>query len=206
MEKWTKKQELEIENDKLKIVNVILENSVNTLKYIIMEKNKEILELEKWNTIHINQISDLIIENQKLKIFKQERKIKMKKLLGKLFKKDNSKEKIPLKLRIKNYFKKQWLKIVLSIIFIFISLLICALTVIDAKWITGTSDEFNKFMNEEMVKFFGKFNSGIMLAGVFVFWWGGAIYFAIKFEKLIRLIIQKIKAKRALKNKTKQSH
>ncbi len=40
MEKWTKKQELEIENDKLKIVNVILENSVNTLKYIIMEKNK----------------------------------------------------------------------------------------------------------------------------------------------------------------------
>ncbi len=34
MEKWTKKQELEIENDKLKIVNVILENSVNTLKYI----------------------------------------------------------------------------------------------------------------------------------------------------------------------------
>ncbi|WP_339024386.1 hypothetical protein [Spiroplasma endosymbiont of Agriotes lineatus] len=47
MEKWTKKQELEIENDKLKIVNVILENSVNTLKYIIMEKNKEILELER---------------------------------------------------------------------------------------------------------------------------------------------------------------
>ncbi|WP_342264621.1 hypothetical protein [Spiroplasma endosymbiont of Clivina fossor] len=42
MEKWTKNQELEIENDKLKIVNVILENSVNTLKYIIMEKNKEI--------------------------------------------------------------------------------------------------------------------------------------------------------------------
>ncbi|WP_339024296.1 hypothetical protein [Spiroplasma endosymbiont of Agriotes lineatus] len=35
MEKWTKKQELEIENDKLKIANVILENSVNALKYII---------------------------------------------------------------------------------------------------------------------------------------------------------------------------
>ncbi|WP_215825939.1 hypothetical protein [Spiroplasma endosymbiont of 'Nebria riversi'] len=108
----------------------------------------------------------------------------MKKLLGKLFKKDNLKEKTPLKLRIKNSFKKQWLKIVLSIIFIFISLLICALTVIDTKWITGTSDEFNNFMNEEMVKFFGKFNRGIMLAGIFVFWWGGAIYFVIKFEKL----------------------
>jgi len=116
------------------------------------------------------------------------------------------KEKMPLKLRIKNSFKKQWLKIVLSIIFIFISLLICALTVSDAKWITGTSDEFNNFMNEEMVKFFGKFNSGIMLAGIFVFWWGGAIYFAIKFEKLIRFIIQKIKAKRALKNEIKQTH
>ncbi|WP_342223956.1 hypothetical protein [Spiroplasma endosymbiont of Asaphidion curtum] len=113
------------------------------------------------------------------------------------------KEKMPLKLRIKNSFKKQWLKIVLSIIFIFISLLICALTVIDTKWITGTSDEFNNFMNEEMVKFFGKFNSGIMLAGIFVFWWDGAIYFAIKFEKLIRFIIQKIKAKRALKNEIK---
>ncbi|WP_339024001.1 hypothetical protein [Spiroplasma endosymbiont of Agriotes lineatus] len=169
MEKWTKKQELETENDKLKIVNVILENSVNTLKYIIMEKNKEILELEKWNTIHINQKSDLIIENQKLKIFKHERRIKMKKLLAKLFKKDNSKEKMPLKLRIKNSFKKQWLKIALSIIFIFISLLICALTVIDTKWITGTSDEFNNFMNKEMVDFFGKFNSGIMLVGIFVF-------------------------------------
>ncbi|WP_339024935.1 hypothetical protein [Spiroplasma endosymbiont of Agriotes lineatus] len=202
MEKWNKKQELEIENDKLKIVNVILENSVNTLKYIIMEKNKEILELEKWNTIHINQKSDLIIENQKLKIFKHERRIKMKKLLAKLFKKDDSKEKMPLK--IKNSFKKQWLKVLLSIIFIFISLLICALTVIDTKWITGTSDEFNNFMNEQMVKFFGKFNSGIMLAGIFVFWWDGAIYFAIKFEKLIRLIIQKIKAKRALKNEMKQ--
>ncbi|WP_339024307.1 hypothetical protein [Spiroplasma endosymbiont of Agriotes lineatus] len=206
MEKWTKKQELEIENDKLKIANVILENSVNTLKYIIMEKNKEILELEKWNTIHINQKSDLIIENQKLKNFKHERRIKMKKLLAKLFKKDNSKEKLPLKLRSKISFKKQWLKIVLSIIFIFISLLICALTVIDTKWITGTSDEFNNFMNKEMVEFFGKFNSGIMLAGIFVFWWGGAIYFAIKFEKLIRLIIQKIKAKRALKNEIKQTH
>ncbi|WP_342263610.1 hypothetical protein [Spiroplasma endosymbiont of Clivina fossor] len=34
----------------------------------------------------------------------------MKKLLVKLFKKDNSKEKTPLKLRIKNSFKKQWLK------------------------------------------------------------------------------------------------
>lgn len=130
----------------------------------------------------------------------------MKKLLVKLFKKDNSKEKMPLKLRIKNSFKKQWLKIVLSIIFIFISLLICALTVSDTKWITGTSDEFNKFMNEEMVKFFGKFNSGIMLAGIFVFWWGGAIYFAIKFEKFIRFIIQKVKAKRALKNEIKQTH
>ncbi|WP_339025171.1 hypothetical protein [Spiroplasma endosymbiont of Agriotes lineatus] len=41
MEKWTKKQELEIENDKLKIANVILENSVNTLKYIIMKKIKK---------------------------------------------------------------------------------------------------------------------------------------------------------------------
>ncbi|WP_342262405.1 MULTISPECIES: hypothetical protein [unclassified Spiroplasma] len=128
----------------------------------------------------------------------------MKKLLGKLFKKDNSKEKMPLKLRIKNSFKKRWLKIVLSIVFIFISLLICALTVSGAKWITGTSDEFNDFMNKEMVNFFGKFNSGIMLAGIFVFWWGGAIYFAIKFEKLIRLIIQKIKTKRALKNEMKQ--
>ncbi|WP_338967508.1 MULTISPECIES: hypothetical protein [unclassified Spiroplasma] len=128
----------------------------------------------------------------------------MKKLLGKLFKKDNSKEKLLLKIRIKNSFKKQWLKIALSIIFIFISLLICALTAIDTKWITGTSDEFNNFMNKEMVGFFGKFNSGIMLAGIFVFWWGGAIYFAIKFEKLIRLIIQKVKAKRALKNETKQ--
>ncbi|WP_338968898.1 hypothetical protein [Spiroplasma endosymbiont of Lonchoptera lutea] len=128
----------------------------------------------------------------------------MKKFLGKLFKKDNSKEKTPLKLRIKNSFKKQWLKIILSIIFIFISLLICAFTVIDTKWITGTRDEFNKFMNEEMVKFFGKFNSGIMLAGIFIFWWGGAIYFAIKLEKLIRFIIQKIKFKRALKNETKQ--
>lgn len=125
----------------------------------------------------------------------------MKKLLVKFFKKDNLKEKMPLKLRIKNSFKKQWLKIVLSIIFIFISLLICALTVIDTKWITGTSDEFNNFMNKEMVNFFGKFNSGIMLAGIFVFWWGGAIYFAIKFEKLIRFIIQKIKAKRTMKNK-----
>ncbi|WP_339024198.1 hypothetical protein [Spiroplasma endosymbiont of Agriotes lineatus] len=124
----------------------------------------------------------------------------MKKLLAKLFKKDNSKEKLPLKLRIKISFKKQWLKIVLSIIFIFISLLICALTVIDTKWITGTSDEFNNFMNKEMVKFFGKFNSGIMLTGIFVFWWGGAIYFAIKFEKFILFIIQKIKAKRVLKN------
>ncbi|WP_342278042.1 hypothetical protein [Spiroplasma endosymbiont of Nephrotoma flavescens] len=114
----------------------------------------------------------------------------MKKLLSKLFKKDNSKEKLLLKIRIKNSFKKQWLKIALSIIFIFISLLICALTAIDTKWITGTSDEFNNFMNKEMVGFFGKFNSGIMLAGIFVFWWGGAIYFAIKFEKLIRLIIQ----------------
>ncbi|WP_342264707.1 hypothetical protein [Spiroplasma endosymbiont of Clivina fossor] len=206
MEKWTKKQELETENDKLKIVNVILENSVNTLKYIIMEKNKEILELEKWNTIHINQKSDLIIENQKLKIFKHERRIKMKKLLAKLFKKDNSKEKMPLKLRIKNSFKKQWLKIALSIIFIFISLLICALTAMDTKWITRTSNEFNDFMNKQMVEFFGKFNSGIMLAGIFVFWWGGAIYFAIKFEKLIRLIIQKIKAKRALKNEIKQTY
>lgn len=130
----------------------------------------------------------------------------MKKLLVKLFKKDNSKEKMPLKLRIKNSFKKQWLKIVLSIIFIFISLLICALTVSDTKWITGTSDEFNKFMNEEMIKFFGKFNSGIMLAGIFVFWWGGAIYFAIKFEKFIRFIIQKVKAKRVLKNEIKQTH
>ncbi|WP_342277645.1 hypothetical protein [Spiroplasma endosymbiont of Nephrotoma flavescens] len=128
----------------------------------------------------------------------------MKKLLGKLFKKDNSKEKLLLKIRIKNSFKKQWLKIALSIIFIFISLLICALTAIDTKWLTGTSDEFNNFMNKEMVGFFGKFNSGIMLAGIFVFWWGGAIYFAIKFEKLIRLIIQKVKAKRALKNETKQ--
>ncbi|WP_215826415.1 hypothetical protein [Spiroplasma endosymbiont of 'Nebria riversi'] len=204
MEKWTKKQELEIENDKLKIANVILENSVNTLKYIIMKKNNEILELEKWNTIHINQKSDLIIENQKLKIFKHERKIKMKKLLAKLFKKDNSKEKMPLKLIIKNSFKKQWLKVSLSIIFIFISLLICALTVIDTKWITITSAEFNDFMNKQMVDFFGKFNSGVMLAGIFVFWWGGAIYFAIKFEKLIRFIIQKIKAKRALKNEMKQ--
>ncbi|WP_339024333.1 hypothetical protein [Spiroplasma endosymbiont of Agriotes lineatus] len=130
----------------------------------------------------------------------------MKKLLGKLFKKDNLKEKTPLKLRIKNSFKKQWLKILLSIIFIFISLLICALTVIDTKWITGTSDEFNDFMNKEMVNFFGKFNSGIMLAGIFVFWWGGAIYFAIKFEKLIRFIIQKIKAKRVLKNEIKQTN
>ncbi|WP_342277696.1 hypothetical protein [Spiroplasma endosymbiont of Nephrotoma flavescens] len=130
----------------------------------------------------------------------------MKKLLVKLFKKDNSKEKKPLKLRIKNSFKKQWLKIVLSTIFIFISLLICALTVSDTKWITGTSNEFNDFMNKEMVKFFGKFNNGIMLAGIFVFWWGGAIYFALKFEKLIRLIIQKIKAKRALKNEIKQTH
>ncbi|WP_338967071.1 hypothetical protein [Spiroplasma endosymbiont of Lonchoptera lutea] len=130
----------------------------------------------------------------------------MKKILGKLFKKDNSKEKMSLKLRIKNWFKKQWLKIVLSIIFIFISLLICALTVSDTKWITGTSDEFNNFMNKEMVNFFGKFNSGIMLAGIFVFWWGGAIYFAIKFEKLIRLIIKKIKAKRVLKNEIKQTH
>ncbi|WP_339025336.1 hypothetical protein [Spiroplasma endosymbiont of Agriotes lineatus] len=179
MEKWNKKQELEMENDKLKIVNVILENSVNTPKYIIMEKNKEILELEKWNTIHINQKSDLIIENQKLKIFKHERRIKMKKLLAKLFKKDNSKEKMPLK--IKNSFKKQWLKVLLSIIFIFISLLICTLTVIDTKWITGTSNEFNNFVNKEMVDFFGKFNSDIMLAGIFVFWWDGAIYFAIKF-------------------------
>ncbi|WP_339024464.1 hypothetical protein [Spiroplasma endosymbiont of Agriotes lineatus] len=110
------------------------------------------------------------------------------------------------KLKIKNSFKKQWLKVVLSIIFIFTSLLLCALTVIDTKWITGTSNEFNDFMNEEMVKFFGKFNSGIMLAGIFVFWWGGVIYFAIKFEKLIRLIIQKIKAKRALKNEIKQTH
>ncbi|WP_339024913.1 hypothetical protein [Spiroplasma endosymbiont of Agriotes lineatus] len=101
----------------------------------------------------------------------------MKKLLAKLFKKDNSKEKMPLKLRIKNSFKKQWLKIVLSIIFIFISLLICALIVSDTKWITGTSKEFNDFMNEEMVNFFGKFNSGIMPAGIFVFWWGGAILF-----------------------------
>ncbi|WP_338968386.1 hypothetical protein [Spiroplasma endosymbiont of Lonchoptera lutea] len=116
----------------------------------------------------------------------------MKKFLGKLFKKDNSKEKTPLKLRIKNSFKKQWLKIILSIIFIFISLLICAFTVIDTKWITGTRDEFNKFMNEEMVKFFGKFNSGIMLAGIFIFWWGGAIYFAIKLEKLIRFIIPEL--------------
>ncbi|WP_342263934.1 hypothetical protein [Spiroplasma endosymbiont of Clivina fossor] len=206
MEKWTKNQELEIENDKLKIVNGILENSVNTLKYIIMEKNKEILKLEKWNIIHINQISDLIIENEKLKIFKHERRIKMKKLLGKLFKKDNSKEKTPLRLKIKNSFKKQWLKVSLSIIFIFISLLICALTVIDTKWITGTSKEFNDFMNKQMVDFFGKFNSGIMLAGIFVFWWGGAIYFAIKFEKLIRFIVQKIKAKRVLKNETKQTH
>ncbi|WP_339024985.1 hypothetical protein [Spiroplasma endosymbiont of Agriotes lineatus] len=130
----------------------------------------------------------------------------MKKLLIKLFKKDNSKEKMPLKLRIKNSFKKQWLKIVLSIIFIFISLLLCVLTAINTKWITGTSDEFNNFMNEQMVKFFGKFNSGIMLAGIFVFWWGGAIYFVIKFKKLIRLIIQKIKAKRALKNEIKQTH
>ncbi|WP_339025169.1 hypothetical protein [Spiroplasma endosymbiont of Agriotes lineatus] len=130
----------------------------------------------------------------------------MKKILVKLFKKDNSKEKIPLKVRIKKFLKKQWLKVVLSIIFIFISLLICALTVIDTKWITGTSDEFNNFMNKEMVNFFGKFNSGIMLAGIFVFWWSGAIYFAIKFEKLIRFIIQKIKAKRALKNEIKQTH
>ncbi|WP_342264754.1 hypothetical protein [Spiroplasma endosymbiont of Clivina fossor] len=113
---------------------------------------------------------------------------------------------MPLKLRIKNSFKKQWLKIVLSIIFIFISLLICALTVIDAKWITGTSNEFNDFMNKQMVDFFGKFNSGIMLAGIFVFWWGGAIYFAIKFEKLIRFIVQKIRAKRVLKNEIKQTH
>ncbi|WP_342224328.1 hypothetical protein [Spiroplasma endosymbiont of Asaphidion curtum] len=130
----------------------------------------------------------------------------MKKLLGKLFKKDNSKEKMALKLRIKNWFKNHWLKIVLSIIFIFISLLICALTASDTKWITGTSNEFNNFMNKEMVDFFGKFNSGIMLAGIFVFWWGGTIYFAIKFEKLIRLIIQKIKAKRVLKNEIKQAH
>ncbi len=137
---------------------------------------------------------------------KYERRVKIKKLLGKLFKKDNSKEKMPLKLKIQNSFKNQWLKIVLSIIFIFISLLICALTAIDTKWITGTSDEFNNFMNKQMVDFFGKFNSGIMLAGIFVFWWGGAIYFAIKFEKLIRFIIQKIKAKRALKNETKQTH
>ncbi|WP_215825915.1 hypothetical protein [Spiroplasma endosymbiont of 'Nebria riversi'] len=128
----------------------------------------------------------------------------MKKLLAKLFKKDNSKEKMPLKLIIKNSFKKQWLKVSLSIIFIFISLLICTLTVIDTKWITRTSAEFNDFMNKQMVDFFGKFNSGIMLAGIFVFWWGGAIYFAIKFEKLIRFIIQKIKAKRALKNEMKQ--
>ncbi|WP_342263055.1 hypothetical protein [Spiroplasma endosymbiont of Dromius quadrimaculatus] len=46
----------------------------------------------------------------------------------------------------------------------------------------------------------------IMLAGIFVFWWGGAIYFAIKFEKLIRFIIQKIKTKRVLKNEIKQTH
>ncbi|WP_338966789.1 hypothetical protein [Spiroplasma endosymbiont of Lonchoptera lutea] len=83
---------------------------------------------------------------------------------------------------------------------------ICALTVIDTKWITGTSDEFNDFMNKEMVDFFGKFNSVIMLAGIFVFWWGGAIYFAIKFEKLIRFTIQKIKAKKALKNEIKQTN
>ncbi|WP_215826324.1 hypothetical protein [Spiroplasma endosymbiont of 'Nebria riversi'] len=130
----------------------------------------------------------------------------MKKLLGKLFKKDNSKEKTPLRLKIKNSFKKQWLKVSLSIIFIFISLLICALTAIDTKWITGTSNEFNNFMNKQMVDFFGKFNSDIMLAGIFVFWWGGAIYFAIKFEKLVRFIIQKIKAKRALKNEIKKTH
>ncbi|WP_342263587.1 hypothetical protein [Spiroplasma endosymbiont of Clivina fossor] len=116
------------------------------------------------------------------------------------------KEKIPLKLRIKNYFKKQWLKVSLSIIFIFISLLICSLISMNTEWINGTSDQFNKFMNEQMVKFFGKFNSGIMLAGIFVFWWGGAIYFAIKFEKLILFIIQKIKAKRALKNEIKQTN
>ncbi|WP_342264186.1 hypothetical protein [Spiroplasma endosymbiont of Clivina fossor] len=130
----------------------------------------------------------------------------MKKILVKLFKKDNSKEKMSLKLRIKNSFKKQWLKIVLSIIFVFISLLICTLTAIDTKWVTGTSNEFNDFMNKQMVDFFGKFNSGIMLAGIFVFWWGGAIYFAIKFEKLIRFIIKKIKAKRILKNEIKQTH
>ncbi|WP_215826063.1 hypothetical protein [Spiroplasma endosymbiont of 'Nebria riversi'] len=94
----------------------------------------------------------------------------------------------------------------LSIIFIFISLLICALTVSDTKWITGTNKEFNDFMNQEMVNFFGKFNSGIMLAGIFVFWWGGAIYFAIKFEKLIRFIVQKIKVKRAFKNEIKQTN
>ncbi|WP_342263468.1 hypothetical protein [Spiroplasma endosymbiont of Clivina fossor] len=76
----------------------------------------------------------------------------MKKLLVKLFKKDNSKEKALLKLRIKNSFKKQWLKIALSIIFIFISLLICALTAIDTKWITGTSNEFNNFMNRLLAK------------------------------------------------------
>ncbi|WP_338968603.1 hypothetical protein [Spiroplasma endosymbiont of Lonchoptera lutea] len=130
----------------------------------------------------------------------------MKKFLGQLFRKDNSKEKKSLKLKIKNSFKKQWLKIVLSIIFIFISLLICALTVSDTKWITGTSNEFNDFMNKQMVDFFGKFNSVIMFTGIFVFWWGGAIYFAIKFDKLIRFIIQKIKAKRILKNEITQTH
>ncbi|WP_342189753.1 hypothetical protein [Spiroplasma endosymbiont of Dilophus febrilis] len=39
----------------------------NFLKEEIKSRDKTIAELEKWNTIHINQKSDLIIENQKLK-------------------------------------------------------------------------------------------------------------------------------------------
>ncbi|WP_342263577.1 hypothetical protein [Spiroplasma endosymbiont of Clivina fossor] len=129
----------------------------------------------------------------------------MKKLLGKLFKKDNSKEKMPLKLRIKNSFKKQWLKIVLSIIFIFISLILWTLTLLDTKWIMGTNREFIDFIEKDMYKFFG-LNTVIMLLGLFVYWFGTAIFIAFQVEKLVWLIVKKIKAKRALKNEMKQTH
>ncbi|WP_342262683.1 MULTISPECIES: hypothetical protein [unclassified Spiroplasma] len=111
------------------------------------------------------------------------------------------KEKMQLKIRIKNWFKNHWLKILLSIVFIFINLILWALTLLDTKWVMGTNGEFIDFIEKDMYKFFG-LNTAIMLLGLFVYWFGSAIFIAFQVEKLVWLIVKKIKEKRALKNKT----
>ncbi|WP_338967702.1 hypothetical protein [Spiroplasma endosymbiont of Lonchoptera lutea] len=115
------------------------------------------------------------------------------------------KEKLQFKIRIKNWFKNHWLKILLSIVFIFINLILWTLTLLDTNWILGTNREFIDFIEKDMYKFFD-LNTAIMLFGLFVYWFGSAIFIAFQVEKLVWLIVKKIKEKGALKNETKQTH